>query len=347
MKNLVIIGIIFFASKIFAQDIRGVYFHSKFDNTANRFKPSITLFTDASMNISRPTISVYLGAMYGNSIFPLTGTNTVNGTLLSTYSRTLVTGSYWPYYLDSFCVAGIRNSTGLDDSKIKLLLDLNSHSSVENTSPEAGNLPLSPSSFTVSGNQVFYNPNFTDADGDSLSYSLNCNISGSMLTDAAYSFSPTVTNLCRTPVNATINPTTGLFSFSKDSTDLGYYYFSINVIEWRKISGPYFDFGRSILGFLITTNSALGIRNYQSNSFSLGLYPNPAKETLSFKSGTINENEKVKLKISNALGEVVIKKDDFDFTQSLDVSFLQQGVYFINVSNGVKTHSNKFVKVQD
>jgi len=342
MKKLIIIGLIFFVSKIFAQDIRGVYYHSKFDTIAYRYTPSITLFSDASMNISRPTIKVYLGSLYGTSTFSLTGTNTVNGNLLSTYSRTLYPGGYSPWYLDSFCVDGIKNA--MTTSRLKLILSLGAHITEQNTSPEAGNMPLSQSSFTVSGNQVLYNPNFTDADGDSLSYAFT----GSTLTDVPHIHAP-LTDLCRTPVNATINPTTGLLSFSKDSTDLGQYFFSITAFEWRKFNGVYSatHIGRSTVGFLMTTNLGLGLSDYQNTSFSLGLYPNPTKETLSFKSGTIYGNEKVKLKISNALGEVVIKNDDFHLTQSIDVSLLSQGVYMINVTDGMKNYSNKFVKAAD
>lgn len=341
MKKVFIFCIIFFVSKIFAQDIRGVYYHSKYDDAANRYVPSITLFTDASINITRPTIKVYLGSLYGTSTFPLTGTNTVSGTLLSTYSRTLYPGGYAPYYLDSFCVDGIKNA--MTTSSLKLILNLGMHSTVVNTSPEANNLPLSSASFTVSGNQVLYNPYFNNPDGDSLSYDLGYGFTGSFLTDVPHIHAP-LTNFCRVPINATINPATGLFSFSKDSTDLGSYFFSITVVAWRYVNGQYNDIGRSTLGFLMTTNLASGLRDSESTSFSVGLYPNPAKETLSFRSGTINENEKVKLKISNGLGEVVIRKDDFDFTKSLDVSFLPQGVYLINLSSGTGTFSDKFVK---
>ncbi len=70
------------------------------------------------------------------------------------------------------------------------------------------------------------------------------------------------------------------------------------------------------------------------NSSEMSIYPNPAKHTLNISLVEANGKDYV---IYNIMGQVVGKGL---YTESLDVSSLQSGVYMLEVN----THNNKLMK---
>jgi hypothetical protein len=66
------------------------------------------------------------------------------------------------------------------------------------------------------------------------------------------------------------------------------------------------------------------------------VYPNPASNVLNVKS-----QETLNLEIYNNLGQFILRSNN---SNSVDVSSLSRGVYFIKVSNGINTSTKKFIK---
>jgi Secretion system C-terminal sorting domain len=84
------------------------------------------------------------------------------------------------------------------------------------------------------------------------------------------------------------------------------------------------------------TGTTLGVRNYDSAKFSV--YPNPVENLL-----TISTTEAVSnIRILNSLGQLVSNVDAKN--NSVDVSKLSQGVYFIKFAVDGKEYTNKFSK---
>ncbi|MEI6020796.1 MAG: T9SS type A sorting domain-containing protein [Bacteroidota bacterium] len=75
-------------------------------------------------------------------------------------------------------------------------------------------------------------------------------------------------------------------------------------------------------------------------NFELRAYPNPATSVLIVEgldlSGIIS--------ISNLLGEIVLQKNKFDTSQSLDISALPSGVYFLRLESKERQPVIKVVK---
>lgn len=73
--------------------------------------------------------------------------------------------------------------------------------------------------------------------------------------------------------------------------------------------------------------------NYLSD---YSLYPNPTNNLLNVKSQGLLD-----IKIYDGLGHLVLKNDS---SNSIDVSKLSSGLYFVNIKNGSKTSIKKFIK---
>lgn len=330
MKKLCAIYMIFIAGSLFSQNIRGVYFRSEFSNSSV-YTVSLTLFENLS-TVSRPSLkTILLGAMPPYLILPIATTATLNNVQLATYTKSVTLNcNCATHYADSFWVNGIKNFTVPDKSKVRVFGSLGPPPPAGDTEPEVTNFPLSPSNYTIVGNQVTFNPYCQDIDGDSLSYELK-----PMLDASDYYI----------PSGAAVDPVTGLFSFSKDSTDQGLYAFQIDIYEWKGPTGSKQKVGLSQLEFVMTTNLSLGINDSPGQSMSFNLYPNPVGEVLNFDSELLNKGKKVKLEICNSLGEILIRKNDFDLSEGIDVGSLKQGIYIVRLNNHTNTFSKKFVKV--
>ncbi len=84
-----------------------------------------------------------------------------------------------------------------------------------------------------------------------------------------------------------------------------------------------------------TTLSTLDPKNEMRD---IVIYPNPTLTTL-----TINDNKNYDLKIFNTLGQVLLQIND---TNTIDVRSLSDGVYLINITDGIKSLTKRFIKQQ-
>lgn len=78
---------------------------------------------------------------------------------------------------------------------------------------------------------------------------------------------------------------------------------------------------------------------------TISLYPNPSSGQLFFNLEE-SESEHITLKVQNLTGQIVLEKtlDTENAEQILDVQELNPGLYLINIADGIKTFSGKFIK---
>ncbi len=90
-----------------------------------------------------------------------------------------------------------------------------------------------------------------------------------------------------------------------------------------------------------------GLKDFRNTKFVFGFFPNPTSKVLSINNKDI-VNEDLRYAIydigGKKLQEGYLKSGD---KKEIDVSFLSEGVYVINVSDGKMTYSNKFIKSND
>ena len=106
--------------------------------------------------------------------------------------------------------------------------------------------------------------------------------------------------------------------------------------KYNTISGLWDPFvGEEVQSFFYYTKlDAMSAEVIEEAHFSV--YPNPAKDSLFIHGATIE-----RATIYNILGKEVFKINN---QNKLDISPLSKGVYFINVSDGVKASTKKFIK---
>ena len=106
--------------------------------------------------------------------------------------------------------------------------------------------------------------------------------------------------------------------------------------EYNTSSGQWDSFvGEEVQSFFYYTKlDAMSAEVIEEAHFSV--YPNPAKDFLFINCATIE-----RATIYNILGKEVFKINN---QNKLDISPLSKGVYFINVSDGVKASTKKFIK---
>ena len=117
--------------------------------------------------------------------------------------------------------------------------------------------------------------------------------------------------------------------------------------------GPGVAFAREKLNqFLITSNLGIvyvdNIYLYRAatasadtfNTSNVRLYPNPTSTSLTIEAKDAIES----ISIYNVLGQEVISKNPMSSTMTLDVSNLQNGLYFVNSTIDGKTATTKFIK---
>jgi hypothetical protein len=83
-----------------------------------------------------------------------------------------------------------------------------------------------------------------------------------------------------------------------------------------------------------------GIQNIAAKQLNGSVYPNPANEYITIKTGTVNESI---IKIYDVTGKIIYSADVKGEKMKIDISFLQPGFYFASILvNGEKTTS-KFI----
>ena len=95
----------------------------------------------------------------------------------------------------------------------------------------------------------------------------------------------------------------------------------------------------TITVFIITCNY-LGLNTKDLTQLDFKIYPNPIKDKLYLEF----EQSKIKLVITNALGQTVYTSNDSQPKHDIDVSFLSSGVYFVGVENKQGQKVMKIIK---
>ncbi len=114
--------------------------------------------------------------------------------------------------------------------------------------------------------------------------------------------------------------------------------------------GGTFHYQVYVNGSLKTTDSILvscvtGIQQVQNNDLQANVYPDPATDKLNINANAPIEN----IQIVNILGETVMNKSfiqNKSTTQTIDVSTLHAGVYFVSVLSDGNLLTRKFVVVR-
>ena len=174
------------------------------------------------------------------------------------------------------------------------------------------------------GNQIYYNSGCYDTDGDSLSF----------LMYMCYG-----TNWYQ-PNNSSINSSTGLFSFSNDTT--GIYSFAFEIREWRKnTSGQYQIIGVTEMDFIASIAGTIGFKEQTLDKSKLIVFPNPATSDLFIsldKIASVNSD----IEIFNSIGQSVLKTN---YADKINISNLPKGIYTLKLSDkNISTDNFKFIK---
>jgi hypothetical protein len=95
------------------------------------------------------------------------------------------------------------------------------------------------------------------------------------------------------------------------------------------------------------SSSTLSIINAAINDYtSFGdiiTYPNPTSGKFYFK-GYNNSSLPVKVEVQNNFGQTVFSETDFRMNDAIDLSNKAQGMYFIQIKDGLKVQSFKVLK---
>ncbi len=142
-----------------------------------------------------------------------------------------------------------------------------------------------------------------------------------------------------TQINKTFDLTEACYSFTitdsygdglNDGTNTGHVYLKDDQ-DVVILSYPNGKIGPSV-DVSFATISATGINDI--NKIEISVYPNPVLDVLTIENA-INSN----VKIFNLLGTLVLSKNNIDKKQTIDVSNLKNGTYFVEISskNSIKT----------
>ena len=121
-----------------------------------------------------------------------------------------------------------------------------------------------------------------------------------------------------------LNPATGQYTFTPNSSFSGTASLSYTLCN---NSG-----NCSSAALTFTVNSTIGINELIKNN-TIKIYPNPVNDFIKLDTNV----DGYKVLITNALGEIILDKI---YNESIDVSLLKKGLYFIQVKN----YSSKFIK---
>ena len=116
-----------------------------------------------------------------------------------------------------------------------------------------------------------------------------------------------------------------------DTTTVGEYTITYSATDAANNTGT----ATRTVNVVDTSLSTLDTKNEMKD---IVVYPNPTSTSL-----TINGNKNYDLKIFNTLGQVLLQIND---TNTIDVSSLSNGVYLINITDGIKSITKRFTKQQ-
>lgn len=109
-------------------------------------------------------------------------------------------------------------------------------------------------------------------------------------------------------------------------------------------SAIYFDFNSPVITntFITTFVEPLSVKDFNSNIFSV--YPNPAKDkvTISLKENSVDDFDITLIDIQGKVINIAPERENGSFV--FDVSFLESGLYFIQLRNDNGDHIEKLIK---
>ena len=100
------------------------------------------------------------------------------------------------------------------------------------------------------------------------------------------------------------------------------------------------DWNISTLGNFIVVCIPTGIKEIESK-FNLLIFPNPTEEKINIQFDNFYNTT---ILIYNTFGEIVLTKKLTDRISQVDISSLNNGVYYISVANGSTTSRQKIIK---
>lgn len=98
------------------------------------------------------------------------------------------------------------------------------------------------------------------------------------------------------------------------------------------------------LSFFSAKSNIVGVEGLNVESLKFKVYPNPVEEILNVELNMMNGKIEAEIKITDILGNTVIQHSTFNISNSIDVSELEKGIYFITVKTSNFSCTKKFVK---
>jgi hypothetical protein len=90
-----------------------------------------------------------------------------------------------------------------------------------------------------------------------------------------------------------------------------------------------------------------GVNNIAQNNIEFSIYPNPANDLLYVNYKSTNSSEKISYSVIDIYGRTIINHPEpTEGQQTIDISALAEGVYFIRLTNSKTTTTTKFIKIK-
>lgn len=145
--------------------------------------------------------------------------------------------------------------------------------------------------------------------------------------------------------NAVADFTVNLTDINYTDTDSGFSYQSLNIASYvgqpvyvaiREIVADNYNDGGAI--FVDNVHAAATGINHNDSKVYVNVYPNPATDILN-----LNISETIlRVKVLNALGQVVMTNDVNAMDTRINTSNLENGIYFLSIETAGSTISRKF-----
>jgi len=111
---------------------------------------------------------------------------------------------------------------------------------------------------------------------------------------------------------------------------------------WDRNPADQFNFGGGLSDPIqITISSNVGLTDLLSKA-NVSMYPNPTKGKLNVNLGEY-KSQVIKMNVYNTKGQVVMSKEILKKSSEFDLSNLAQGVYIVELKNGINKSSSRIV----
>lgn len=127
-------------------------------------------------------------------------------------------------------------------------------------------------------------------------------------------------------------------SWDTISIDLSSYAGRTVQLRFNRITGATWQADIAIDAITLTTGSAKSTPTTKVNNLTLSIYPNPTEKTLNI---SLNTKDISGYEIRNYIGQIVGKGS---VTNTIDVSDLKTGIYFLQIASKSQILSTRFVK---